>query len=127
MLALLLMAAGAPPPAAAPAAAAPPAAGDAGSAVVAQRGDVRLTAAELRALMANADPTLKAQLESSQTALSDYARQRVLNETLLADAHAKGWDQRPEVVPRSCRAMSPRWCRRIRISRRTRRCSARTK
>jgi len=101
VLALLLMAAGDPPPAAAPAAAAPPAAGDAGSAVVAQRGDVRLTAAELRALMANADPTLKAQLESSQTALSDYARQRVLNETLLADAHAKGWDQRPEVVQRA--------------------------
>lgn len=122
VLALFLVAAGDPPPAtpggtqnapalrtdgtqsAAPAAtssSSPAANGVPGSEVVAQRGDVRLTAAQLRDLVANAEPGLKAQLESNPAMLADFARQRVLNASLLADAEAKGWDQRPEVAQRA--------------------------
>lgn len=77
------------------------AAGDPAPDIVAQRGDVRMTATELRELVANAEPALRTQLQSSPAALADFVRQRLLSETLLNEARAKGWDQRPDVLQRA--------------------------
>lgn len=77
------------------------AAGDPAPDIVAQRGDVRMTTAELRELVANADPVLRSQLQSSSAALADFVRQRLLSTTLLNEARAKGWEQRPDVLQRA--------------------------
>lgn len=69
--------------------------------VVAQRGDVTITAAQLGDLLANIEPAQRAQLQANPTAMADFVRQRVIGETLLAEARAKGWDQRPEVVQKA--------------------------
>jgi parvulin-like peptidyl-prolyl isomerase len=77
------------------------AAGDPPSDIVAQRGDVQMTASELRDLLAATDPAQRAQLEGNQAALADFVRQRVLTQALLSEARAKGWDQRPDVAQRA--------------------------
>jgi peptidylprolyl isomerase len=77
------------------------AAGDPGpSDIVAQRGDVKITASQLKDLLATVDPALRARLQSNPAALGEFVRERVVNETLLDEARAKGWDQRPEVRQR---------------------------
>jgi hypothetical protein len=77
------------------------AAGDPPSDDVAQRGDLRLTAADVRDLLSKADPSVRARLEANPGALAGFVRDRLLNEAMLAEAHAKGWDQRPDVVQRA--------------------------
>jgi peptidylprolyl isomerase len=69
--------------------------------VVAQRGDVKITASELGNLLANADPAVRERLEGNQTALADFVKERLISETLLAQARAKGWDQRPDIRQRA--------------------------
>ncbi len=69
--------------------------------VVAQRGDVTITAAQLDDLLANVEPAQRAQLQANPTAMADFLRQRVIGETLLKEARAKGWDQRPEVMQKA--------------------------
>jgi peptidylprolyl isomerase len=90
-MALLAGAAGEPAPPAAP-----PAAGD----VIAQRGPVRLTVGELRALIDQADPAVRAQLATDPAALAAFVRERLLQVALAAEARAKAWDQRPDVAQR---------------------------
>ena len=80
------------------AAADPPAAPQAG--VIAQRGPVSLTAADVRDAVSRADPALRAQLMSNPAALANFVRDRLLQAGLAADARAKGFDQRPDVVQR---------------------------
>lgn len=87
LIALLLGGAGEPP---APAA----------SEVIAQRGVVRLTAGEVRDLVERADPQTHAQLLASPAALAAFVRERLLQLGLVAEARAKGWDLRPEMVQR---------------------------
>ncbi len=76
----------------------PPAAPQAG--VIAQRGPVSLTAADVRDAVSRADPALRAQLMSNPAALANFVRDRLLQAGLAADARAKGFDQRPDVVQR---------------------------
>src|ERR1700722_3170401 len=80
--AFLLMAADAPPT------------GD----VVAQRGDVRLTATQLKDTLSLLDPNVRAQVTATPQALANFARERVLNMTVLAEARAKGWDNQPDII-----------------------------
>ena len=69
--------------------------------VVAQRGNVRLTVSDVRDLLDRADPAARAQLTANPAALTAFVRDRLLAQTLLAEARAKGWDQRPEVIQRA--------------------------
>lgn len=84
LAAVLLMAADAPP----------------GSDVVAQRGDVRLTAGELRDALSLLDPAGRAQVTSNPQNLATFARERLLNKAILAEADAKQWATQPDIVRR---------------------------
>jgi parvulin-like peptidyl-prolyl isomerase len=84
-LALVLGAAGDPPP----------------SEIIAQRGDVRLTAADLRDMLNRSDPNVRARLEVDPAARAGFVRDRLLNEAMLAEARAKGWDQKPDIMQRA--------------------------
>jgi peptidylprolyl isomerase len=69
--------------------------------VIAQRGSVRLTLGDVRAMLDAADPAARAQVEANPTALAALVREKLLQQSLLADAHANGWDARPEVQQRA--------------------------
>jgi peptidylprolyl isomerase len=103
------------PPAAAPAAPAPavaapatPADGTPAAAtpaapedpVVAQRGDVKLTASAVRNLIRYSDPDQRHLLETNPTALLQAVRDRLLKLSLVRQAESKGWDKRDDVVYR---------------------------
>jgi hypothetical protein len=85
-------------PGALPVGAAPGMPSDAG--VVAQRGDVRLTAAELTDLLNQLDPAARAQVTASPVSLANFARERLLNMAVLAEAKAKKWDTQPDIIRR---------------------------
>ncbi len=82
LAALLLIAADAPPDAD----------------LVAQRGDVRLTGPQLQDALSLLDPAVRAQVTATQQSLANFARERVLNMAILAEAKAKNWDTQPEIV-----------------------------
>jgi peptidylprolyl isomerase len=84
---LLLVAAGDPPPQPAPD-------------VVAQRGDVKMTSADVKALLAKLDPAARAKVEASSGALANFVRDKMVDQMMLAQAKEKGWDQNPEVIQR---------------------------
>ncbi len=69
--------------------------------IVAQRGDIKLTAADIRDMLDHADPALRAQAQASQAALVDFVRDRLLRLSLLAEAHAARWDQNADVIARA--------------------------
>jgi peptidylprolyl isomerase len=77
------------------------AAGDPPAGIVAQRGDVRMTAADIRDLLSRTDPAARAKVESNPAALAGFVRDRLLDQAMLAEAKAKGWDQKPDVVQRA--------------------------
>jgi peptidylprolyl isomerase len=68
--------------------------------VVAQRGDIRLSAHDIRVLLERADPAQRAKIEETPQSLANFVRERLLDMAMLAEARAKGWEQRPEVVQR---------------------------
>ena len=68
--------------------------------VVAQRGDVRLTSAELRDALSLLDPATRAQVTATPQSLANFARERLLNMAVLAEATAKQWDARPDILRR---------------------------
>jgi len=68
--------------------------------VVAQRGDVRMTGADLKDALSLLDPTVRAQVTASPQALSTFVRERLLNLAVLAEAKAKKWDTQPDVIRR---------------------------
>jgi peptidylprolyl isomerase len=82
---LLLAAAGEPP----------------ASEIVAQRGSQKLTVADIRQMISSADPAVRARLEASPAALASFVRDKMIDQALLAEARAKGWDQKPDVVQRA--------------------------
>src|SRR5262249_51015343 len=82
LTAMLVIAAGEPP----------------GSDVVAQRGDVRLTAAELKDALGLLEPAARAQVTANPQALAAFVRERLLNMAVLAEARAKQWDTQPDIV-----------------------------
>ena len=66
--------------------------------VVAKRGDLRLTGADMRDALTLLDPSARAQVTGTPQALAVFARDRLLNQAVLAEARAKGWDKRPDIV-----------------------------
>jgi parvulin-like peptidyl-prolyl isomerase len=68
------------------------------AAVVVQRGDVRLTATELKESLNLLDPAARAQVAATPQSLANFARERLLNKAILADARARKWDADPNVV-----------------------------
>jgi peptidylprolyl isomerase len=89
-------------PAAAPATAAAnpaPAATEGGDAdVVARAGSARLTAAEVRALIAGMNPRDRAAVARDPRILSQTVRAQLANQLVLKEAMAKKWDQQPAVA-----------------------------
>ena len=69
--------------------------------IVAQRGDIKLTAADIRDMLDHADPAQRAQAQASQAALVDFVRDRLTRLSLLAEAHAAKWDQNADVIARA--------------------------
>jgi peptidylprolyl isomerase len=69
--------------------------------IVAERGDVKLTAADIRAMLDRLDPAQRSQAQATPAALAEFVRDRLLRQTLLADAHAANWDQNADVVARA--------------------------
>ncbi len=88
---LLLVAAGDPPPQPVS-----PSSTD----VVAQRGDLKLTSADVKALLAKLDPAARAKVEASSGALANFVRDKMVDQLMLAQAEEKGWDKNPEVIQR---------------------------
>jgi parvulin-like peptidyl-prolyl isomerase len=68
--------------------------------IVAQRGDVRLTGADLKDALSLLDPTARAQVTSTPQSLANFVRERVLNLSVLAEAEGKKWDSQPEIARR---------------------------
>jgi peptidylprolyl isomerase len=68
--------------------------------VVAQRGDVRLTGAEVNDALSLLDPAARAQVTATPQSLANFARERLLNMAVLAEAKAKQWDTQPDVIRR---------------------------
>ncbi len=93
--ALLLAAAGEPPAA--------PAAVAAGT-VVAQRGDMKLTAGDVRDLVAKSDATVRDTLQANPAALAEFVRDRLLKQSILIEAHTTGFEQTPDVQARVAEA-----------------------
>lgn len=87
LAALLVMAANDPPPLKP---------GD----TIAERGTVRITASELRALVEQSTPALRAQAAANPTSIAPLLRERILQLGLAAEARTKGLDQRPEIQQR---------------------------
>ena len=73
--------------------AAPPDAG-----IVAQRGDIKLTVADLNSALAELDPQVRAQVTANPQTLANFARERVLNLAVLAEAKAAKWDEKPDIA-----------------------------
>jgi len=80
---------------------APSAAPVADTDVVAQRGDVKLTVADVRDLLDHQDPAIRTQLQSNPAALAAFVRDRLLRLVLLSDAKSKGFDQLQDVMARA--------------------------
>jgi parvulin-like peptidyl-prolyl isomerase len=66
--------------------------------IVAQRGNVRLTAADLNSALNLLDPAVRAQVTANPQAMANFARERALNMAVLAEAKEKKWDQQPDVM-----------------------------
>jgi peptidylprolyl isomerase len=70
-------------------------------AIVAQRGDARMTAAEVEQMLDVLDPATRQRIRASPTALAEMVRDRVLRDAVLAEARAAKWDVRPEIAARA--------------------------
>ena len=81
--------------------AAGPAAAQSDNDVVAQRGEVKLTVAEVRDLLDHMDAASRTQLQSNPVTLANFVRDRLLKLVLLGEAKAKGFDQLQDVVMRA--------------------------
>jgi peptidylprolyl isomerase len=66
--------------------------------VIAQRGSVVLKASDVRDMLANADPPVRAQMEHDPAVLAQKVRERLMQLVLLDEAKSRGWDQRPDVA-----------------------------
>lgn len=77
------------------------AAADAPDAVIAQRGEIKITAADVQKLLGSVDQPTRDRLRANPAALSDVIRERLLRDSLLMDAQAAKWDSRAEVAARA--------------------------
>ncbi len=76
-------------------------AADADDPVVAQRGTVVLRASDVRQLIEMADPEAGRQMRRDPAVLAQNLRDRLLQLSILADAKAHQWEQRPDVAWRA--------------------------
>jgi parvulin-like peptidyl-prolyl isomerase len=76
-------------------------AADADDPVIAQRGDVALKASDVRQIIAMADPDIRQQMQRDPAVLAQKLRDRLLQLSILAEATAHQWDQRPDVAWRA--------------------------
>ena len=74
---------------------------DAAADVVAQRGDIKLTVADIRDMLDRLDPAQRTQVQATPAALAEFVRDRLMSQTLLAEAHAAKWDQNAGVIARA--------------------------
>ncbi|MFI4982730.1 MAG: peptidylprolyl isomerase [Nevskiales bacterium] len=72
--------------------------------VVAEAGDVTMTAADARNLVATAAPEVRAQLASNPSLLDRLVRGQIVQMLLLQEAHTKQWDTKSDVVFRAQQA-----------------------
>ncbi len=68
--------------------------------IVAQRGDVKLTGADLSDALSLLDPAGHAQVIATPQSLATFARERLLTMALLAEAKGQKWDTQPDIVRR---------------------------
>lgn len=73
----------------------------AGDTIVAQRGDIRITAAQVRDMIRYADPEQRHLLETNPQALLTAVRDRLLKLVLLHEAEAVGWQKHDDVAYRA--------------------------
>jgi peptidylprolyl isomerase len=66
--------------------------------VVAERGSDRITVSQARALVAATDATTQHRLTTDPAAMKDFLRNLLLQRSLLRQAAAEKWDQRPDVA-----------------------------
>lgn len=71
-----------------------------GNDVVAQRGDLKLTGADVLDALSLLEPAARAQIAENSQSLGAFVRDRVLNAAVLAEARGKSWETRPEVARR---------------------------
>lgn len=76
-------------------------AADAPDGVIAQRGAVRITAAEVQQMLDTQDEATRERLRANPAALAEMVRERVLRDAILADAQAAKWDTRADVAARA--------------------------
>ena len=70
-------------------------------AVVAQRGDIRVTAGDVDRILATLDPQSRERVRATPAALAELVRDRVLRDALLQEAQIAKWDTRPDVAARA--------------------------
>jgi parvulin-like peptidyl-prolyl isomerase len=75
-----------------------------GNSVVAEAGDVKMTASDARNLLAAAAPDVRTQLAADPSLLDRLVRTQVVQMLLLQEAHAAQWDAKPDVVFRAQQA-----------------------
>jgi parvulin-like peptidyl-prolyl isomerase len=78
-----------------------PAAGVVADPVIAQRGDIKLTASQVRDMIRLAEPEQRHLLETNSTALQQAVRDRMIKLLLLHEAQTQQWDKREEVAYRA--------------------------
>jgi peptidylprolyl isomerase len=66
--------------------------------VVAVRGTDQITASQVRALIAGADPQTRARLTQDPAALQALIRNALLQRAVLEAAHAANWERKPDVA-----------------------------
>jgi peptidylprolyl isomerase len=72
-----------------------------GQTIVAQRGTITLTAADVRDLLAHVTPAARDQMQKNPAMLTEVVRQRMIQLALLQEAESKKWDQQPDVAYRA--------------------------
>jgi parvulin-like peptidyl-prolyl isomerase len=66
--------------------------------VVAQHGTITLTTDDVRQMLAALDPLVRDKIQHDPAALTNFVRERLVQQILLQEARDKKWDQRPEIV-----------------------------
>jgi parvulin-like peptidyl-prolyl isomerase len=66
--------------------------------VVARSGSITLTERAVRGLIEQADPRAREQLLADPLLLSQFVRSRLARMAILAEAKAKKWEQKPDVI-----------------------------
>lgn len=72
--------------------------------IVAQSGDITLTASAVKAMLDAADPSVREQIQHDPAALTQMVRLELVRRVLLAEALQKKWADNPDVAARIAQA-----------------------